>query len=64
MGKIKENTVSVRIIKRGLYSYSKGHGSYLQTFYKLKTFLSATHSGLDMNLYYDLPLYVCASEIY
>lgn len=46
------------------YAKSKVHGYYLKTFYKLKTFLSATHSGLDMNLYYDLPLYVCASEIY
>ena len=46
------------------YGYSKEHGTYLKTFYKLKTFLSATHSGLDMNLYHDLPPYICASEIY
>ena len=46
------------------YTDSKESGSHLKTFYKLKSFNSAIHSRLNMNLYYDLPLYVCASEIY
>lgn len=45
-------------------AYSKTYGSYTKTFYKLKTFKSVINTGLDMKMYYDLPPYVCASEIY
>ena len=43
---------------------SKEHGSYSKDFYKLKVFNSVINSGLDMDYYYTLPCFVCASKIY
>ena len=43
---------------------SKEHGSYFKNFYKLKAFKSVIDTGLDMDFYYTLPCFVCASEIY
>lgn len=43
---------------------SKEHGSYFKTFYKLKGFKSVIDTGLDMDFYYELPSFICASEIY
>lgn len=43
---------------------SKQHGSYFKNFYKLKVFNSVIDRGLDMDLYYTLPNFICVSEIY
>lgn len=43
---------------------SKKHGYYNMRFYKIKSLQVLNSSGLDMNRYFDLPIFVCASEIY
>ena len=43
---------------------SKLYGSYDKTFYKLKPIDFFIKSGLDEDLYFELPFYVCASKIY
>lgn len=43
---------------------SKLYGSYVRTFYKLKPIDFFINSGLDVDLYTELPFYVCASKIY
>ena len=43
---------------------SKLYGPYVKTFYKLKPIDFFMNSGLDVNLYRELPFYVCVSKIY
>lgn len=45
-------------------SPSKRHGYYNKRFYKIKSLQVLNSSGLDMDRYFDLPIFVCASEIY
>lgn len=43
---------------------SESRGSYVKSFYKLKTFESVANFGIDEDLYCELPFFVCASRIY
>lgn len=44
--------------------YSKVHGTYFKSFYKLKSLVYILSLGLDKSKYYELPHFVCASKIY
>lgn len=44
--------------------YSKKHGYYRKTFYKLKSFYELSDLGCNTIEYSELPTFVCASEIY
>lgn len=43
---------------------SKRYGYYSKVFYKIESLPVLKSLGLDMDLYDDLPLFVCVSEIY
>lgn len=43
---------------------SKLYGKYLKTFYKLRPYEFIVQTGLDKDLYCELPFFVCASKIY
>ena len=45
-------------------SKSKRHGYYNKRFYKIKSLRVLNSLGLDMDCYFNLPIFVCASEIY
>ena len=45
-------------------SKSKDDGHYGKYFYKLKSASGIVALGLDMDFYYGLPSFICASEIY
>ena len=46
------------------FSKSKDYGLYGKYFYKLKSASGIVALGLDMDFYYGLPSFICASEIY
>lgn len=43
---------------------SKRHGYYNKRFYKIKSLDVLYSLGLDMDCYFDLPPFICTSEIY
>lgn len=43
---------------------SKEHGSYINVFYKEKSFDFFENADVDEQLYYELPYIICASKIY
>lgn len=45
-------------------SSSKRHGYYNKRFYKIQSLRVLNSLGLDMDRYFNLPDFVCASEIY
>lgn len=43
---------------------SKTHGYYNKRFYKIRSLNDLNSSGLDMDRYFNLPIFICTSEIY
>ena len=43
---------------------SKIHGYYNKRYYKIRSLKSLNSSGLDMDCYFNLPIFICTSKIY